>query len=396
MDQKTATLETVLKYIESASVPKRAIGALKTAAESDLGIDGKFAVTWIAAGTKALVVINPSTNSHTIYPYKNLEDLKIENMVSTGVLSAKIDGSTVLLLRFSNTRAREFGHFRRISERLIKGERLKDSDIQGEDFTPTCPTCGLRYPEPNRKICPKCLNRRSLFVRLLTYLPKYRRPITIILSFIIVSSILKLLTPLLGGRILFDEVLNKNGLYYGRLAEVVLLMIGTRLLSVVFDVVYGRINAKLTAEVFYDLKVDIYTSMQRLSYGFFTKKQTGGLMTRINWDALQLQYLFLDGVPFFIANIFNIIGIMVIMFLLDWRLGLLVMIPTPFIVFVSKGVLPKIWSLLSRRFRKRRVLNSLINDSLTGMRVVKAFGKEPEEIRRFGPANSGVFSSNLR
>ena len=386
---------SVTNYLKESRIPQRVTGPLKAVAESDYDPAGAFGETWIVAGTRALVVIDPATRTHTLHTYKDLSELKVETMVSSGVLSVKVDGTDTLLLRFSNTKAREFGHFSKVVGKLISGERLKSEDTAAEDFSPTCPTCGLRYPDPDRKVCPKCLNRRSLFKRLLSYLPKYRRPITIVLVMILISSALKLATPFLGGRILFDEVLNDQGRYYGMVIQIVLLMIATRLLTVGVDIIYGRINAKITAQVFYDLKVDIYTNMQRLSYGFFTKKQTGGLMTRINWDALQLQYLFLDGVPWFLASIITIAGISVVMFLLDWRLSLFVLIPTPLIVLISRGVLPKLWSLLSRRFRKQRVLSSLVNDALTGMRVVKAFGKEREEIQRFRPANSGVFSSNM-
>ena len=386
----------ITQYLQDAKVSKRALGPLKIAAYTDLTTDGKYEKGWVVAGSRSLALFDPVSRDHTVYPYKNLSDLKIETMVSTGVLSAKVDDRSTLLVRFSNAKARELGLFVRVASKLLAGERLKEEDYADEDFSPTCPTCGLRYPEPDRKVCPKCLNRRSIFVRLLSYLPKYRRPILMILALIVASSIVRLITPFLGGRILFDEVLRTEGRYHGMLLEVILLMIGAQMLTVVFDVIYGRINAKLAARVFYDLKVDVYSNVQKLSYGFFTKKHTGGLMTRINWDALQLQYLFEDGVPFFIANIFSIIGITSVMFVLDWRLSLLVLIPTPFIVLVSKGILPKIWSLFSRRFRKKRVLSSLINDALTGMRVVKAFGKEQDEIERFRPANAGVFSSSMQ
>ena len=118
-------------------------------------------------------------------------------------------------------------------------------------------------------------------------------------------------------------------------------------------------------------------------------------MTRVNWDSLMLQYLFLDGVPFFVANLFSLFGVGIAMFLLNWKLCLMVFIPVPLIILATKGFLPKLWKLLSRRFRKRRFMNALINDALTGARVVKSFGKENEEIQRFGPANFGVFSSNM-
>lgn len=363
---------------------------------TDLSKDGEYRDLWLVASSSAVHIYDDNGSPYDTYSYDQMSDLKIENMISTGVLTATVGDNDELICRFSNTKAKEFGHFLKIVKRLMDEEEVKESDLEVADFNPQCPKCGLRYPDPKREVCPKCVDKRSLFARLLKYLLRYKYAIIIILICIIVSSFLKLLTPYLGGRILFDEVLHAEGKYYGRLIEVVMLMLGTRLLSIFFDIIYGRINAKLTAKVFFNLKTDIYTNLQHLSFGFFTKKQTGGLMTRVNWDAMQLQFLFIDGVPFFIANIFNVLGIIIVMFILNWKLGLIVLAPTPIIIFISKGLLSKIWSLLSRRFRKRRFLNSLVNDALTGMRVVKAFGKESEEIGRFRPANTGLFTANMR
>ena len=254
--------------------------------KSDLSNHGEFIDRWLVATTHEFLVFSPRGERQISYSYKQLTDLKIENMVSTGVLTGVVQENDELFCRFSNTKAKEFGHFAKVVKKLINKEKLVEADRDGEDFNPKCPTCGLRYPDPKRKVCPKCLDKRSLFVRLLGYLPRYKYAIIIILGCIIISSFLKLLAPFLGGRILFDEVLNSDGRYYGHLIEVVLLMLGSSLLSILFDIAYGRVNAKLTAEVFFDLKTDIYTNMQHLSYGFFTNKQTGGLMTRINWDAL--------------------------------------------------------------------------------------------------------------
>ena len=363
---------------------------------SDLSKSGVFEDRWLVGTQKELLTLEPDGAEVSTYSYEQLSELKIENMVSSGILIGVGTGADELVCRFSNTRAKEFGHFVKVVNKLIGDEKLEDADREVEDFAPVCPTCGLRYPDAKRKVCPKCLDKRSLFIRLLGYLPRYKYAIIIILLCIVASSILRLFAPFLGGRILFDEVLHADGKYHGHIVEVVLLMLGSSLLSILFDIMYGRVNAKLTAKVFYDLKTDIYTNMQRLSYGFFTKKQTGGLMTRINWDALQHQYLFIDGVPFFLANSFNVLGILIVMFALNWKLGLMVLAPTPIIILVSRKLLSKIWSLLSRRFRRRRFLNSLVNDALTGVRVVKAFGKEAEEIQRFRPANFGVFSANMR
>ena len=377
-------------------IPKEKLASVIAAVRSDLSSDGSYTTEWLIAAEKELFVYEAEKDSCRSFSLDEMENLRIENLVSSGLLTADVQKKDTVICRFSNTQAKELGQFTKIVGKLVKGEELADADLQTGELNPVCPRCGLRYPDSKRNICPKCLDRRSLFFRLLSYLYRYKHAVLIILVCIVASSFLKLLNPFLSGKILFDEVLTSGGAYYGRLAEVIVLMLGTHLLAILFDIIYGRINAKLAAKVFFDLKTDIFTNMQRLSYSFFTKKQTGGLMTRVNWDAIQLQYLFLDGVPFLVANIFAIIGISIAMFLLNWKLCLMVLIPTPVIVLASKGLLTRLWKLLSRRFRKHRFLNALINDALSGMRVVKAFGKETEEIGRFRPANFDVYSANLQ
>jgi ATP-binding cassette subfamily B protein len=204
-----------------------------------------------------------------------------------------------------------------------------------------------------------------------------------------------LFVPFLSGRIFFDEALTQGGRYYGQVGFVILLMLGAQLGSMLLQITYGRLNAKVAAYVFFDLKTDIFAAMQRLSLSFFNKKQTGGLMTRVNWDSIQLQFFFIDGVPYFLANVLTLIGVITVMVLMSWKLALLVFIPAPCIVLAVRKLFPRIWALFSRLFRRRSILNSLVNDTLTGIRVVKAFGKEEQEIERFLPVNQGLYSASV-
>ena len=107
--------DAISQYLAGAGVSSRKTGPLKAVAQSDIDVNGVFAECWIVAGTRSLVVVDLSSGTHALYPYKTLEDVKIENMVSTGVLSAKVDGGETLLMRFTNSRAKEMGHFVQIA-----------------------------------------------------------------------------------------------------------------------------------------------------------------------------------------------------------------------------------------------------------------------------------------
>ena len=275
--------------IQESSDPIRLPPELQSSAvisaQTDMNLDGEYSQESLIATTDRLVITELYSGRRREYAIENLEDPRIENMVTGGLIYVTVKSSDEVICRFSNTKAKEMGHFVKVLGKLVKKEAPTDADLTPEEFNPVCPTCGNRYPDAKRKICPKCLDRRSLFFRILSYLPRYKFAIALILICIIVSSLVKLLNPFLGGKILFDEVLTEGGKYHGRLIQIVLLMAGSQLLAIGFDIAHGRINARMTARVFFDLKTDIFTNMQRLSYSFFSKKTTGGLMTRINWDA---------------------------------------------------------------------------------------------------------------
>ena len=119
-------------------------------------------------------------------------------------------------------------------------------------------------------------------------------------------------------------------------------------------------------------------------------------MTRVNSDADQLQYFFHDGVPYFIVNLLQIVGIVTAMMLLNWRLAILVLIPIPLILWLMNKAFPRLWRLFSGRWRALRGLNAVVNDALDGIRVVKAFGKERQELSASPGATSVCTTSRCR
>ncbi|GAA3400442.1 ABC transporter ATP-binding protein [Paenibacillus hodogayensis] len=315
-----------------------------------------------------------------------LEAVTVVNLVASGMIVVKEDGAERIVASFTNGHMGRAAKLASVFAKLKKGEEIDARELE-EEQAMSCPKCGMIYPEKNRQICPKCLKKHAIFMRLLSFAGKYKRSIFYIVLFMLLNSATGLVIPYLQGTVLFDQALGGEGYFAGKIGLVIALMIGFRTLSLVFGVLFGTIIAKLGANVSFDLKSTVFAAMQRLSLNFFQRKQTGQLMTRVNNDATELQYFFVDGMSYFIVNAMNIIGITVILLMMDWKLTLLCFIPLPIVFVIIRKVFPRLWRMSWRRHRKVSAMNSIISDTIRGTRVVKAFGKERNEIERFQSAN---------
>ena len=227
------------------------------------------------------------------------------------------------------------------------------------------------------------MDKMSLVKRLFSYAWKYKGYIIAIVFFTLISALLQVVTPYIHGTVFFDQVLKEGHSHYGKIFELVGFLIVLQFISTFVTIIYGRANSKFANEVVYDLKTDVFSSMQRLSIKYFTDKETGALMTRVNSDAEEVQWFMLDGIPFLIVNIMKLLGIAAIMMVIKPSITLMILIPVPFIILFFYKFMPKFHRLYSKSFRKRSDMTARMNDSFTAVRVVKAFGKEETENKSF-------------
>ena len=388
---KTELPESITERLSAAGVADREI---LHAVSSDLCLDGRYGEEWAVATPDALHIVTAGGIDRLALD--RIGPVQVESLVSGGLLAAgrrEPDVAERLLLRFSNSRARQFGAFAGAVAALQKGDEAPAVEALREQ---TCPTCGLRYPDQERAVCPRCIDKRGLFARVLGYLRPYRRLAAIVAVTMLAATALKTVTPLLSGRVLFDDVLAPAGRYHGQVLPVVLLIVAVTAAGVGAQMLYQRLNARVSVHMVYDLKSQIFTALQRLSLGFFARKQTGGLMVRVNHDSMNLSMFFIDGLPFFVVNLVQIVAIVAVMVALQPGLALLLLLPAPAVVLIVKRLFPKLWRLFGRQHRSLAILNGVVDDSLSGVRVVKAFGQEQQEIERFTPANDEVRGSELR
>lgn len=337
------------------------------------------------------------------YALKRLRHPRILNQVVGGLLSVEVDGTETWLCRFSGAKMRELQRFVRALDAVIQGKPLPADERQEEEY---CPKCGSPYPERGRAVCPKCMEKRTVFVRILSYFKEYKGRVTVMLLCVALSGLFNAVIPYLSGSVLYDQVLGRDeklAAALGMPGNFVLLLLlcvlanaAAKILQNLTGVIHGRMTGYMVPGVVYQIKGKVFEALQRLSISFYTRRQTGSLMQRVNGDANEVMHFFIDGLPYLIFNILTFLFAGGVMFWMDWRLALVALFMLPPLFWISYVLLPRFWHAHGRRARTVRSLYSVLNDNLTGARVVKAFGQEDHEIGRFEKANERVRDAEMQ
>jgi ATP-binding cassette subfamily B multidrug efflux pump len=233
----------------------------------------------------------------------------------------------------------------------------------------------------------------KLLRRLLVYLRPYRGLTLLAVVLLLAGAGLALVGPALTQRALDVAIPLRDTGLLGTLAA--LFLAG---LVLEFLVEYGQtlLTTYLGQRVMYDLRMQIFGHLQRLSISYFDRNPVGRLMTRVTSDVETLNELFSSGVVTVFGDIFTLLAIMTMMLWIDWRLAL-----------VTFAVIPLVW-LTARIFRRRvrqafgdiRVrlarLNAYLQERLSGMRVVQLFGREADSAARFAELNQEHLEAHRR
>lgn len=337
------------------------------------------------------------------YPFSRLGNPKILNQVVGGLLTVDVDGTETWLCRFSGTKMRRMQRFCEDLDALLSGRPLKERGDDGEDY---CPKCGAPYPERGRAVCPRCMEKHTVFVRILQYFKNYKLRVVVMLSGVTISGLANAVWPYLSGSVLYDQVLGGGGELAEKLGIpgnamlllllLVLTMAGTHFIRHLTGIIHGRMTAYMVPDIVCKLKQRVFDSLKDLSVGFFTRRQTGSLMQRVNGDANEVMGFFIDGLPYFLFNVVTMALSIFVMFSMNWKLALVAIVMLPPAAIVCYVVGPRYWHANGRRARMVRSMYSLLNDDIVGARVVRAFGQEKNENKRFDKVNERVRAAEMR
>ncbi|MBQ8474510.1 MAG: ATP-binding cassette domain-containing protein [Clostridia bacterium] len=323
------------------------------------------------------------------------KDFKVEQFISFGAVTAKDkDGGGVIVTRISRGDMHEAeGFCFDVNETL--GCLPKHARRPKKEDLACCPKCGKPYPDQMRRVCPKCIDRAGVVKRIWLFSKKYKWSIISIFTAMVLASMLTVLTPYISSGFFYDSVLTVGGKYYGQVLLVIGILVSTKLLSLLINMVNEVVTAIVVPKIIYDLKKTIFTSIEKLSLSFFTNRQTGSLMNQVNGDANTIYWFFVEALPSIIINSVQTVTIFIIMMAIEWRLTLVAVAVAPLAVFLSKLLFGRMNKLHAKRYSRARSLNGMLTDALNAVRVVKAFAREGEEKRRFAVRNKALADADM-
>ena len=218
----------------------------------------------------------------------------------------------------------------------------------------------------------------------LTYVRKYTRIMIITIAAMTVLVGLQLLVPWIIEKLL--TALQNTGATSDTLHVISQLSL---LVLIVFIVRAGLTFVRMYLShvagwgVVADVRKYIYERMQRFTLRFYENKQTGQLMTRVVDDTGQFEDLIAHAVPDVFVSLITLIGVLLVLFFMNWRLALLSLIPIPFVVLSMRGFARYVRPAFRERQKELGNLNAILSDNLSGIRDIKAFTREDAESRRF-------------
>ena len=269
----------------------------------------------------------------------------------------------------------------RAAARKIEGAR-KGEDIPDPKIA-SCPKCGKPFAR-GRTSCEKCVDKKKLFGRLLPYMKPHVKPLLFAGCLLIAVSGISVVLPIVNKHLINDYInaspvpADKSGFIWLIIAMASLGLLSAALVSLRRLVVAGA-----SKEIIIKMREDVYRKIQELSLSGLNKRSAGELIQRVSNDTEELREFITWLIPNLLQQALTLGSIAVILFIYNWKLTLLVIVPIPLLVVLFRGLHRFTHKLYRRQWQVESDAGTLMHDVFSGMRVVKTYGTEKREERRF-------------
>jgi ABC-type multidrug transport system fused ATPase/permease subunit len=245
----------------------------------------------------------------------------------------------------------------------------------------------------------------ATFYRLLGFLRPYRRGLSVSWILAGLAMVMTVALPLLTGHAV--ETINEGAhaaqhhqaalRAHDRHTLLTLALVILAMVLVRWGAMYWRrlVAGRMSLDVEYDLRERIYGHLQRLELGFFDHQQTGQLMSRATVDLQAVRFFLGYGLVFILQSILTIVLAGVVMIFINPGLGLIALAPVPFVVVISYRYGRRARPAIQEVQQRIGELTADAEENITGVRVVKAFAREPRQLERFRRSSGRVFEQAM-
>jgi len=223
---------------------------------------------------------------------------------------------------------------------------------------------------------------RSLLQRVFGYAWPYRFSLLAMLLLILATTGLSLLNPLIVRNLIDQTIPSKN---LTRLIWLSLALLMIPAISGIFNVIQRRVSANVGEGVTYDLRMSLYSGLQRMSLRFFVNTKIGELMSRLNNDVVGAQTAISTTIVGIVTALIQAVAVLLVMFTLEWRLTLISLVIMPLFIITSRKLMDTLREIARKQLEAQAQMNAMMNETLNigGALLVKLFGQRESETKRF-------------
>jgi ATP-binding cassette subfamily B protein len=223
---------------------------------------------------------------------------------------------------------------------------------------------------------------RETVRRIAGFAVPHKRLIAVFLVFVVLDAGLVVVNPLLVKHILDDGILGKDAALVVWLA---LAMAVASILDAVLGVGSGYVSSRIGESLIFDLRTKVFAHVQRMSLAFFTRTQTGALVSRLNNDVIGAQRAFTSTLSSTVSNAISVVVVGITMFALSWQVTLACLALFPLLLLASRWVGRQISGLTRQQMDGNADLGNMMTErfNVGGALLLKLFGRRDEEDARY-------------
>lgn len=337
----------------------------------DLGADG-----WVVVTRTHLFCMEEGTVREKA-TLSECDEIVCIGGIDSGMLATKKGEDERLLCRFSMRHIVRQSYVARGATLFCRGEHRLLESPERERY---CPRCGAVLPGTNR--CPHCEGGSQTMRRLWDLCSSYVLPLVFLTLFMAGTSAITL-TQQFVQRVFIDDVLVPAKGSGGQIGLFLLLMVALLALSLALSISKTVLSNRLGTRISRDLRARVFEKINLLSLSFVDKRQTGELMNRVVDDTGQVRQFMEEVFAGMFTQLFTMGGAIVLMLAMNWKLALITVAFLPLAALLVRVFHKQEMRLWRQQWRFNDRLNNRLQDVISGIRVVKSFGQEARESRRF-------------
>mgnify|MGYP000011748851 CR=1 FL=1 len=364
---------------------------------ADLDETLKLKATWLVLGPRDLAVVTGDGDGGGPLRIQSIERARIKAVTERPGLSCATltiwgepEAPPLAVVRYTRRQRRAMENVKFILEQQARGETVAPAGDPDEVYAGA-------MAHPVRQAQAAYASAQFTVVwRLLSYLKPYRVKWTLGLLAAGAMTALSLAPPYLTKWLIDDVVkpfeggtLSVRGALHAAWI-IVAALAAIYALRGLCHYIRLRHLAVLAEYVARDIRHELYGHLQKLSLSFYSERQTGSIITRVSSDTDRLWDFIAFGVVEVTLSIVMLLGLSVVLLALDWRLGLVMVLPVPLLLLSFYLHSQQMSRYFTRIWRKWSSMTEVLSDTIPGMRVVKAFNQEPREVRRFNSRSEAV------